>query len=168
MRVIILAVAMLALAACAATGPAAYGPADVNGFGYSEQKIEDDRYRISYQGSGGMPPSLVEDYALRRAAELTLEAGFDWFRVSGRDLSGEERGGVSVGTGFGTSSYGRRSSVGVGVGADLGRVGAQEFFTARMEVLMGSGAAPEDGEVYDARSVLESLTGPAPYQYREE
>ncbi len=168
MRLIAFAAAALALAACAATGPAVYGPADEKGFGYAEQRIEDDRYRITYQGSGGMPPELVEDYALRRAAELAVQNGYDWFRVTGRDLAGEERGGVSVGTGFGSSSYGRRSSVGVGVGADLGRVGAQEFYTARMEVLMGSGDAPEDGEVYDAQSVINNLTGPEPYQYREE
>ena len=168
MRIIFLAISLFALSACAAAGPASYGAADAKGFGYAEQRIEDDRFRVSYQGSGGMPPALVEDYALRRAAELTLQQGYDWFRVAGRDLAGEERGGVSVGTGFGSSSYGRRSSVGVGVGADLGRVGAQEYYAARMEILMGSGEAPDDGEVYDARSVLENLTGPAPYSYTEE
>ncbi len=168
MRVFPAILTAFALVACAATGPAVYGPADEKGFGYAEQRIEDDRYRITYQGSGGMPPELVEDYALRRAAELADQNGYDWFRVTGRSTAGEERGGVSVGTGFGSSSYGRRSSVGVGVGADLGRVGAQEFFTARMEVLMGTGEPPEDGEVYDAQSVLNNLTGPAPYQYGEE
>ena len=159
---------LLLLAACAATGPAAYGPADEKGFGYNEQRIEDNRFRVTYQGSGGMPPGLVEDYALRRAAELALANGYEWFRVVGSDIAGEERGGVSVGTGFGTSSYGRRSSVGVGVGADLGRVGAQEFFTVRMDVLMGSGEVSEEDDVYDARGVLDALTGPEPYRYEEE
>ncbi len=168
MRAFAIIIASFALVACAATGPTAYGPADEKGFGYAEQKIEDDRFRITYQGSGGMPPELVEDYALQRAAELTIASGFDWFRITGRDLVGEERGGVSVGTGFGSSSYGRRSSVGVGVGADLGRVGAQDFFTARLEILVGSGDAPEGGDVFDARSVLNNLTGPAPYQYKDE
>ena len=168
MRIFPIAVSLFLISACAAVGPASYGPADAKGFGFAEQRIEDDRFRVSYQGSGGMPPDLVEDYALRRAAELTLQQGYDWFRVVGRDLVGEERGGVSVGTGFGSSSYGRRSSVGVGVGADLGRVGAQEYYAARMEILMGSGPAPDDGEVYNARSVLENLTGPAPYSYKEE
>ncbi len=168
MRNFIVVAALSVLSACAAVGPVAYGPADEKGFGFDEQRIEDDRYRITYQGSGGMAPELVEDYALRRAAELTVQSGFDWFRVTGRDLVGEERGGVSIGTGVGTSSYGRRSSVGVGVGADLGRVGSRDFFTARMEILMGSGEAPDDGEVYDAQSVLNNLNGPAPYQYKEE
>lgn len=148
---------LFALAACAAAGPLAYGSADGKGFGYADQKIEDDRYRVTYRGSGGMPPEQVEDYALRRSAEIALQNGYDWFRVTGRSLEGEERGGVSVGTGFGTSSYGRRSGVGVGVGADLGRIGSQDYYTSRSEVIYGTGDAPDDGEVYDAQSVLESI-----------
>jgi hypothetical protein len=169
---LIVAASVFLLAACAATGPAEYGPADSKGFGYDEQRIEEGRYRITYRGSGGMPPEVVEDYALRRAAELAVAGGYDWFRVIGRGVDGEKRGGVSVGTGFGTGSYGRRSSVGVGVGADLGRIGAQDFFTARIEVLMGKGDGPDDGpgagEVYEAQSVLESLAGPAADPYNEE
>lgn len=168
MRFLICGVALLFLGACAATGPAEYGPADSKGFGFDEQRIEDSRYRVTYRGSGGMPPELVEDYALRRAAELTRANGFEWFLVTSRDVVGEERGGVSVGTGFGSSSYGRRSSVGVGVGANLGKIGAQDFFTARIEILMGEGEKPQDVRVFDADSVLNSLSGPEPYRYEEE
>lgn len=149
--------AALCLAACAATGPAAYGPADQKGFGYEETRIEDDRYRVIYRGSGNMPPELVEDYALRRAAELALAGDYDWFRVVSRNLSGEQRGGVGVGAGFGTGNVGRRSSVGVGVSGDLGRIGAQDFFTARLEVLLGNGEKPGEGEVYDAASVASAI-----------
>lgn len=160
MRLVALCLLAFGLAACAAAGPAAYGPADERGFGFDEQKIEDGRYRVIYGGSGGMPPGMVEDYALRRAAELTLGEGYDWFRIVGSDLVGEERGGVGVGAGFGTGSYGRRSSVGVGVGGDFGRVGAQEYFTARIEILMGSGEPPAADDVFDARSVLDNIATP--------
>lgn len=104
-----------------------------------------------------MPPEVVEDYALRRAAELTLENGYDWFRVVGRDVSGEERGGVGIGAGFGTGSVGRRSGVGVGVGGNVGQVGAKTYFTVRIEVLMGEGDAPEDGGTYNATAIMQSL-----------
>lgn len=146
-----------ALCACAAVGPAAYGPADKNGFGYEETKVESDRYRIVYRGSGGMSPEQVEDYALLRAAELALANDYDWFRVVGRDVTGEQRGGVGVGAGFGTGSYGRRSGVSVGVGGDLGTIGGRDYFTVRMEVLMGSGEPPEDGQYYDAREIQETI-----------
>lgn len=156
MRYAVLA-GMLVLGGCAAIGPLAYGPADERGFGFSEQRIEDGRYRVMYRGSGGMPPEQVEDYALRRAAEIAVAGDYDWFQVTDRALSGEERGGVSVGGGVGTGSYGRRSSVGVGVGGDFGRVGGRDYFTARTEVIMGQGAAPDGARVYDPRSVLDSL-----------
>jgi hypothetical protein len=149
----------LAICACATVGPVAYGPADKDGFGYEETRIEQDRYRIIYRGSGGMPPELVEDYALRRAAELTVQEGYDWFRVAGRDMAGEQRGGVSLGAGVGGSSYGRRTGVGVGVGGNLGTVGAKDYFTARLEILMGSGDVPDDPGVFDARSVLDTIGG---------
>ena len=156
----ILTIAAL-LIGCAATGPTAYGPADDGRFGYEETRIEEDRFRVVYRGSGGMAPGAVEDYALRRAAELTLANGYDWFRVVFRDLSHEERGGVSVGAGFGTGSYGRRGGVGVGVGGDVGKVGAQDYFTVRIEVLMGEGETPEDGDAYDAEQVLNAAPGAA-------
>lgn len=158
MRLLSAITIFMTLGACASAGPDAYGPADGDGFGYAEQAIENDRYRVVYRGSAGSSPERVEDLALRRAAELTLENGFDWFRVAGRAVSGEERGGVSVGAGLGSGgSVGRRSSVGVGVGGDLGRFGSREYFTVRLEVLMSAGAAPTDVDAYDARGVLSRL-----------
>ncbi len=155
----ILSIAAL-LAACAATGPAQYGPSGASNFGYSSTKIEADRYRIVYRGSGGMPPEMVEDYALRRAAELALANGYDWFRVASRDMAQEERGGVSIGAGFGSGSYGRHGGGSVGVGGNVGRVGAQDYFTVRMEVIMGKGEAPDDGGAYDALSVIDRFIDP--------
>lgn len=152
-KLIILSLAV-ALGACAAVGPTTYGPADSKGFGYEESRIESNRYRIIYRGSGGMPPEQVEDFALKRAAEIAVANNYDWFRVIARDLTGEERGGLGIGAGVGGGSYGRRSGVGVGVSGDLGTIGGQDYFTARIEVLMGSGETPEDGDYYDARSMI--------------
>ena len=152
-----LCVLALLLSACAAVGPATYGAADEKGFGYQETQIENDRFRIVYQGSGGMPPEQVEDYAMLRAGELALENGYEWFRVVGRDISREQRGGVSLGAGVGSGSYGRRSSVGVGVGGNFGKVGAQDYFTVRLEVLMGAGDAPDDATAYDASAVVGAI-----------
>ena len=146
--------ASLFLAACAATGPAEYGPADDRGFGYEETRIEDDRYRVIYRGSAGAPRDQVEDYALRRAAELALANDYDWFRVVSRSLSGEQRGGVALGAGVGTSRVGRSTGVGVGVGGDFGRIGAQDYFIARLEVLLGAGTAPDETDAYDAAAIL--------------
>lgn len=156
----------LVLSACAATGPADYGPANVSKsrsakFGYEETKLETARYRITYYGSGGMSLDQVDRLALRRAAEITLAEGFDWFRVVNHDVSGEERGGVSVGGGVGSGSVGRRSSVGLGVGGNFGTVGGRDYYTVRLEVILGDAERPDQPEFYDARSVLENAASDA-------
>ena len=156
-KTVLAAGAFMLASACVTAVGTAYGPADQKGYGYSETRIEADRYRVVFAGDGATPPDLVEDFALLRAAELAVENGYDWFRVAGRSMDGAERGGVNIGAGVGGGSFGRRSSVGVGVGGDLGRVGARRFFTARLEVLFGRGAKPEEGEVYDARSILDVI-----------
>lgn len=160
MRLLIIAASFLSLAACATAVGTAYAPADAKGYGYTETRIEQDRYRITFAGDGATAPELVEDYALLRAAELAVENGYDWFRIIGRSMDAEEKGGVGLGAGLGTGSYGRRSGVSVGVGGNLGTVGAKRFYTARIEALFGKGEKPTDeagAEVYDARSVIDTI-----------
>ena len=162
MKQFVAVAALLSLAACAAVGPATYGPADSKGFGYEETRIESDRYRITYRGSGDMPPEIVEDYALKRAGELALENGYNWFRVIGLQTTGEQRGGVGLGAGVGGGSYGRSTSVGVGVSSNLGTIGGRDYFTTRLEVLMGVGEPPDDGDYYDAQDVVARIAPAIP------
>lgn len=156
MRRFLIALSIAALAACATAVGTAYGPADSKGYGYTETRIEADRYRIIFAGDGATPPGVVEDYARLRAAELAVENGYDWFRIVGRSMDESEKGGVGLGAGFG----GGGRNVGVGVGGNLGNVGARKFYTAKLEVLFGKGEKPADdagGEVYDAQSVIETI-----------
>ncbi len=148
--------ACLTLGACAAMPPA-YGPAyGPRGAGYSEYRIEPGRYRVSYQGGPGAPPEVVADFALLRAAELTLEQGRDWFQVTDRAASGRSGGGgprLSVGAGGGS---GGRTSVGVGVGTTFS-LGGGPAVAVSLEILMGRGPKPADPNAYDARSVQAAL-----------
>lgn len=156
MRSLIL-LACLALAACA-SAPTVYGPAlKPNAAGYHEQRIETDRYRVSFRGYSDLSKSQVEDRALRRAAELTVQDGYDWFRVVSRsnDQSGQPSGGTSVGVGGATG--GRHSSVGVGVSIDL--TPDRRTYESTLEVLLGKGAKPSDPDAYDARSILSRPLG---------
>jgi len=148
---------LLLVAACVTAEGTPYAPAGGGDYGYSETRIEEDRYRVVFAGDGGTPPNIVENYALLRAAELTVENGFEWFRVVGRRIEPSERGGVRVGGGVGSGSFGRRGGVNVGVGGDFGSVGARTFYTVRLDVLMGSGESPGEGEYYDAHNVIENI-----------
>lgn len=153
---------VLLLSACATAGPVEYGPATNGNFGYTDTQIEAGRFRVVYNGSGGVPADIVENQALRRAAEITKENGYDWFRIVNRTIDGEQRGGVSVGGGVGSGSVGRRSSVGVGVGGNFGTIGARDFITVRLEILLGNNPQPEDPDVYNANSVLSSISNSIP------
>lgn len=156
-RTALIAVAALSLTACASLQP--YGPAQSpSAQGYEEQRIEANRYRINYQGVGASGP--VADMALRRAAELTLQDGYEWFEVTQRWIDGrpDSAGGVrpSISIGAGSSSYGRYRSSGVGVGVGLNFSGPQPTATV-LEIVMGNGARPDRTTVYGARDVLETL-----------
>jgi hypothetical protein len=77
-----LALGVLCLSACA-TGPryTPFQPATAKMGGFSEQRIEAGRYRVIFEGNSRTTRQRVEDSLLLRAADLTLENGFDWFEV---------------------------------------------------------------------------------------
>ena len=136
----LIAAAGLALSACASLAP--YGPQmGPNGQGYAEQRIESNRFRVTYNGVGA--PGPVADYALLRAAELTLAQGYDWFEVTQRWTDGRP-----------DSAGGLRPSVGVGVGLNFS--GPSPTSTT-LEVVMGNGETPDRPNAYDARGVQDSL-----------
>lgn len=143
------------LASCAA--PAVYAPAQSpNATGYSHSVIEENRYRVTYRGGDR---DTAYDYALLRAAELTLAGGYDWFRVV--NASGEEQSGygsgprVSVGGGLGTGGGRTRGGVGIGIGFPLG--GSSGAAEQSLEIVMGRGAKPNDPNAYDAASVSQTI-----------
>lgn len=87
--VLLAAAATLALSACATATP--YGPAGVDSrYGYAEQRVDADRYRVSFSGNSVTSREQVEMALLLRAAEVTAENGYDWFstvnRATDRDV----------------------------------------------------------------------------------
>jgi opacity protein-like surface antigen len=156
-RLAIAALAALSLSACA-TAPTVYQPSAKPGaVGYSEYRIEPGRYRITFQGGPGAPPQYVTDLALLRAADLALADGYDWFRVSDRFMQGQPDRGPRVSFGVGSASFGRRSSIGVGVGTSSIPLGGGPTVASTLEVVMGKGPRPAGADVYDARALRSNL-----------
>ncbi len=126
------------------------------------QAIESNRYQVSYKA---VNEETARNYALLRAAELTLENGDDWFRITNAYTDGDDRRqgrGSSVSIGGSSGSYGR-SSVGVGIGLGFPLGGSSQQATHVIEILTGSGPKPDDPNVYDARQVQSSvLAAPQP------
>jgi hypothetical protein len=157
-RILIACATALSLGACA-TAPTVYQPAPTaQDMGWRATKIEADRYRVSFRANPDLKRDQVEDMALRRAAEITLADGYEWFRVVSRNteqVGGRDRGGTSVGVGGSSGSYG--SSVGVGIGFDLSPDNRR--YETALEILLGRGAKPDGADAYDARSVLTRTGG---------
>lgn len=158
-RPIAAALCALSLAACA-TAPTLYQPAlGPQAVGYSEYRIEPGRYRITFRGGPGAPMAQVSDYALRRAADLAVADGYDWFRVSDRFVEGRPDRGPRVSLGVGGGNYGWRSGASVGLGTSF-NLGGGPALTASIEVMMGKGARPPGLDVYDARAVQRAIGAP--------
>ena len=78
-------IASLALAACTSATP--YQAVNKKGEGFSEFQLEQNKYRVVFSGNTQTPITTVENYLLYRAAEVTLDKGFDYFIVSDEDVN---------------------------------------------------------------------------------
>jgi hypothetical protein len=158
LRTFALAIAAAVLAACQTTPP--YAPSAAPGAaGYSETQIEANRFFVTFRAPGGASRSLLQDYALLRAAELTLQHGRDWFWVDRRTLDDRgRRGGPSVGVGVGGASIGGHTGVGASVGMSFPLGGGGPTATAAtLEIRFGEGLKPDDANAYDAHATAANL-----------
>lgn len=83
-----------ALSACTTATPyQPYRPHSAGGVhgGYSEQQLAPDQIRVRFHGNSMTSRDRVEGYMLYRAAELTLQAGYDWFMTIDRNTEHDIR-----------------------------------------------------------------------------
>ena len=150
------ALGLLMLLAACASAPTPYQAA-TGDYGFREQQIEANRYRVSFAGNPATSRQTVEDYAMYRAAELTVQNGHDYFEVVDRSTDqafGGSAGAPQVGVGYGSGSgFGLGMSVPI-----LGSGGGSSRYTAQMDVLLHDGEKPQgDPNAYDAWEVISRL-----------
>lgn len=174
-----LLLAATALTACATATP--YQPnvpgQQVSG-GFSEARLEQDRFRVTFAGNSLTSRDTVERYLLYRAAELTVAEGYDWFGLADRSTDRKTRTyvdpspyGPGYGYGYGSwrpywryygPAYGgwRRWDPWFGdpFWADQMDVRTVEKFEASAEIVLRKGPKPaNDPKAFDAREVLANL-----------
>lgn len=148
------------LSACATMTP--YAPIDAQkgqAYGYEHQKLEETRYRILFRGNSFTSRQTVEDYLLFRAAELTLEQGFDGFEVVTR-ATDETKQTQS----FHTPShyrfsyrYYRLAWSDWGPPMDADTITSSRF-EASAEIILFKGTREKSANVYDAKQLIENLS----------
>jgi hypothetical protein len=167
------------LAAC--VSPTPYQPnirGSATSGGYSEIRLEPNRWRVNFAGNSMTSRETVEGYLLFRAAELTLQNGDDWFQIVDRQTDANRRTYVEpdpfyhpwYGPGFGFwrpswrfrgRGFGWRTWdpwFGDPFWADRYDVRTIQNFEASAEIVTHRGAKPaENPRAFDAHAVVESL-----------
>lgn len=149
----------LTLAGCASSLPP-YRPYS-DGAGYQERRIEENRYAVSFIGNSSMTAKETEDYLIYRAAELTRDAGYDYFILHDKHINQQSRYRYYP---YFRGRYGFYNSWGYGYypyDYYYDYCCPYSWYEAGAEVLMYEGSKPEgDKNAYDAEQVLEYL-GPS-------
>ncbi|MDT0497681.1 hypothetical protein RM530_09935 [Algiphilus sp. W345] len=141
----------ITISACSTTTP--YQPLR-NGYGYSDQKLESNRYRISFSGNSSTPRDTVENYLLYRAAELTLQSGNDYFVLVDNSTEADTRYRQSINAYSGFGHYYWYPSVAVSSGDSY----PITSYEASANIQVFSGEKPADNpQAFDARDVRANL-----------
>jgi hypothetical protein len=154
----------LAVSACSTATPyqpLAKGTAVAGGF--TDQRLDANHFRVTFQGNTLTSRETVETYLLYRAAELTVMSGYDWFQTQDRHTERDRQSYVDsfYGPGY---PYGfwrprwRYWGGGWGAWGDWGpyEVNTIQRFQASADVAMGHGPKP-DAKAFDAHEVMANL-----------
>lgn len=168
MRPLLISLCAAALAACSAM-PTPYQPVGETRWGYDQTQIESNRFRVSFGGNSLTDRETVETYLLYRAAELTVEQGYDYFEVVQRATDSDTRylnsdpyarfgpyySGFSVRYSYYHPRWGWRGWH----DPFWDDVHTREItrYEASAEIIMGRGAKPDIASAFDARDVMSNL-----------
>lgn len=157
----------LTLSACSSQTD--YSAAKGASYGYAEQQLTETQYRVTFKARGS-DTDKAQDYALLRAAEITLADGYDWFIVTHRETlinnkSSETANNLrytssrDVVTRCGlvsctTTSYPRSAyRAGIHIGGDT-----SQTITSILEIKLGKGVRPDTDKSFDAFEVKQHLS----------
>jgi hypothetical protein len=169
-------VALGGLAACETATPyQPLNPRDAAAGGYSDVRLNSDRWRVNFSGNSLTSRETVERYLLYRAAELTVTQGFDWFVTDDKQTDKQTSTYVDPEFGYGWHPYwrfyGARGWGGWGYwggayagpwGGPYGAPGPVDVYQynryeVSAQIVMGHGPRPSNGRALDAHEVMTNL-----------
>nr|WP_158702969.1 hypothetical protein [Allosphingosinicella vermicomposti] len=127
--------------------------------GYSERRLSPDSFEVSFAGTRPTSPEVVERYLLYRAAELTLQSGFDWFMVGDHWVERDAYTYISP-----NSSFSIRYGAGYGEWRTYWRLFRYRLGAGKIagDPLWWQKTNPRDVRRIEARSVIRMRGGPFP------
>lgn len=165
MKKLLLFISIASLCACGSSRD--YVGGEGIGLGsYTESRLTDDRYRVTFIGEPNATADQVKDLALLRAAEITLANDYDWFRVMSTDTT--ESASVTPATvTTGPVQQVTRDCGPLGctttvtpayTGTEVVTVRQDDRYTTSIEFVMGDGNLRDPTVAYDADELFDSLT----------
>ncbi|PUA28009.1 MAG: hypothetical protein B0W54_16040 [Cellvibrio sp. 79] len=159
MKIVFLCCLVLMITACASTPNSNYRAAKGDGPGYKDIALDNTSYRVQFKARGNQRVA-AQDYALQRAAELTLGAGYDWFVVSQqkRRLINEDDNSPDFPETFSAQRCGLlgcKTQTYRTPGLDT--ESAESYTLVLLDIHMGRGIRPEKNS-YDAQETWERLS----------
>jgi len=165
----------LSLGACQTATP--YQPltkGSATAGGFTDQRLDDNHFNVTFTGNTVTSRETVETYLLYRAAQLTVQAGYDWFemvdRHTGRDqttyITPDPFYGPGYAWGYWRPNWRYYGGYGGGYGWGAwgpywgGGVQVQtvQSFQATADIVMRHGQKPDsDPRALDARAVMTNL-----------
>lgn len=148
----------LGLAACATD----YGDMGFTG-GVRADQMSADTYRIVARGNAYTDSTRIADFAVRRAAEATLESGHEWFMVLGRDdqtsvgqlvtTTPRQTYGTATTTAFGSGGYGTATTT-FNATTYGGQTQVTTIYRPGEDLLIRVGKGPRPDGAWDAAETL--------------
>ncbi|MBX3663813.1 MAG: hypothetical protein KF804_15285 [Burkholderiales bacterium] len=135
--------------------------------GYSDYRLDENTFVVSFRGGNPTPTANLGPYLLYRCAEVTAEAGFEYFQIVGQ--SSDQKVGTTVLPGYSTT---HGSATGYVTGNTVQAFGSSQtttippqLLTYRENTLIVTikayrGGKPSGDAVYRATDVLKYL-GPS-------
>ncbi len=160
------ALVAFAVAACA-TPPTPYQPVNKRGFGFDSVKLEDGKYRVSFQGNTRTDLATVENYILLRAAELAIADGFGHFVILDENETGLSTF-RSNGTTFGNGGFGRFGGFRGGFGGGFATTSSttRERTSYEVDVIVQAFEGEKDPQDLDAFNAVALIANLAPIVIR--
>lgn len=151
-----LSLAVMLVAGCAA-GPAYRHAPEPGDYGYRDTLLTQGRYRVSFSGGYGMARETVENFALFRAADVTLSRGATRFRIVSRETSPVTSVSgtgptTTVGYGWGYPYWG--TSIGYS-----SSVRSRTRYETVLEIQIGDDLPEQGPDIYDATELKRNLAG---------
>ena len=110
--------------------------------GYNDQMTGPNTATVEFQGNGFTKSTTTKKFAMRRAAELTLQRGFDYFLIEGGNTSTKE---VEMSGTIQCNSYGNTTSCNEIGGGSVSKP------SSSLDIRMFRGKTPNQTGYYDAR-----------------